>query len=462
MKNLVCIMLVFYLLPTGVLQAQSFSKEDALSDLRFFNAALKNGHGGNYRADSSLNIDALIRDFEQTEMDSIAPLPYYLLLNQAIKEARCIHTSIQSAPFLERLGPRTYFPLYTKFVDGKLFALYQPDSTLTEFCGREILYINGLSSDSLWTAARMLRADDGNSGAFGAAFTQLAASSILAFLCERPDTFDLVFADTTARLPASGTFMGAPKPENDSLKRSMEWDGNLLRFVKPRVAYLKLSRFKEAYLSRIPEVFDSIKKHNTTDLIIDLRNNPGGKRTAGVILTQFLVDSSFAYTILQPKLTPYPYLSFNGKLAYLSSKLMYNVGDYRKMQDTETGKAFVYTYPPVPTEKRYTGKLYILTDGITASTSTMFTTWMQLEERAVFIGSQPGGGYNGNNGGSFPSILLPKSKTRIRFPLYHLTLDPNSSIDEGLQPDYPITHTPEDLLSGRDVALETALDLIEK
>ncbi|MBK8351985.1 MAG: hypothetical protein IPL21_09900 [Saprospirales bacterium] len=42
-------------------------------------------------------------------------------------------------------------------------------------------------------------------------------------------------------------------------------------------------------------IFKAIKKNKTENLILDLRNNQGGKSTYGAYLLSYLLDKPFAY-----------------------------------------------------------------------------------------------------------------------------------------------------------------------
>ncbi|RZK33871.1 MAG: hypothetical protein EOO61_14550 [Hymenobacter sp.] len=87
----------------------------------------------------------------------------------------------------------------------------------------------------------------------------------------------------------------------------------------------------------------------------------------------------------------------------------------------------------------------------------MVTSWVKQYTTAIFIGSQAGGGYNGNNGGSFPLLTLPYSKMQLRFPVYRLILDETSSQRHGLVPDYLVDYTIEDVLANQDKEIEFVL-----
>ena len=86
----------------------------------------------------------------------------------------------------------------------------------------------------------------------------------------------------------------------------------------------------------------------------------------------------------------------------------------------------------------------------------MVTSWLKQHTKATFIGQQSGGGYNGNNGGSFPTLTLPNSKYQITFPAYRLILDKTSDQNEGIVPDLQI-----EPINGIDHPLNKTINLIQ-
>lgn len=203
-----------------------------------------------------------------------------------------------------------------------------------------------------------------------------------------------------------------------------------------------------------------IKDENISNLILDLRGNTGGNRNVAISLGKHLVDTIFAYSILQPKLNTKAYVNGKGKRFLLLSKLKYNIGNFFKGHRTEFGREFVYRFKP--NREVYKGKLFVITDGLTASSSTMLTSWLKQHTDAQFIGKQAGGGYNGNNGGSFPVLTLPESKIEITFPAYRLILDHASRTNQGIIPDIEPRYTITDIVQNRDVEMETIIKLLKE
>ena len=92
----------------------------------------------------------------------------------------------------------------------------------------------------------------------------------------------------------------------------------------------------------------------------------------------------------------------------------------------------------------------------------MLTSWLKQHTSTIFIGTQAGGGYNGNDGASFPTITLPNSKIRIRIPAYRLILDSNSIDFTGITPEYKPFQTKNHLNDSIDITLNYTLELITK
>ena len=147
------------------------------------------------------------------------------------------------------------------------------------------------------------------------------------------------------------------------------------------------------------------------------------------------MSKPFGYSILQPKLKIKKYLNGKDKFFLGLSKLKYNVGGIFRNKRTDLGREFVYNYKPI--ENNFNGKIIVLliTDGYTASASTMVCSWLKQHADAKFFGQQTSGGYNGNNGGAFPVLTLPNLKYQTVFPAYRLILDKNSDQNSGIVPD---------------------------
>ena len=281
--------------------------------------------------------------------------------------------------------------------------------------------------------------------------------TLIGFYFHYPEVYQIRTANgLLEEFPAIKTLPVIPADTHEVLfrngKNSFSTDG--------KTGILELNEFVKSDKKFFRKVFAYIEQESLTGLVLDLRGNTGGNRKASVELTRYLVDTTFSYAILKPKLQTRKYLDRHGKLLYFMGRIKYDGSHLFSTERTNLGKLYRYEYTPKSAEERYNGKLIVLTDGLTASAATMTTSWLKQHSNALFAGTQAGGGYNGNNGGAFPMITLPGSGIRIKFPAYRLILDPISGNTKGLIPDFIVEQTIADLLNGKDTALQFALDRI--
>ncbi|HAA10808.1 MAG TPA: peptidase S41, partial [Cytophagales bacterium] len=84
--------------------------------------------------------------------------------------------------------------------------------------------------------------------------------------------------------------------------------------------------------------------------------------------------------------------------------------------------------------------------------------------KAVFIGEEAGGTFEGPTGGISMVVQLPHSEIMVRIsPNTHLSYQyQQHPIGSGVLPDYEILYTAEDWVEGKDLEIEKALELIQQ
>ncbi len=118
--------------------------------------------------------------------------------------------------------------------------------------------------------------------------------------------------------------------------------------------------------------------------------------------------------------------------------------------------------PAEPRPDAYTGKLYILTGGLTYSGGSEFASIVKGNRQATFIGEETGGGYYGNTSGFQIILTLPHSEIIIRIPLLKFVVEVEGDIPfgRGVIPDYEVQPTIDEYLNGVDAEMNYALKLI--
>ena len=117
-----------------------------------------------------------------------------------------------------------------------------------------------------------------------------------------------------------------------------------------------------------------------------------------------------------------------------------------------------------PSEPTFAGKVLILINGGSFSTTSEFLSQAHFHKRATFIGEESGGGYYGNSSGAVPEVTLPETKLIVRVPLvtYYMAVSGYKATAHGVVPDHLVRYTIEELLAETDKELALALELARK
>lgn len=208
------------------------------------------------------------------------------------------------------------------------------------------------------------------------------------------------------------------------------------------------------------ESFNTIHSRQIKSLIIDLRDNEGGKDSYGALLYSYLTNEPFNYynritTNTNKKFSfsknaKHPwYFFFYRQLLKRSGdgKYEWKRHDNLKLQQ--------------PQAAPFLGDVYIITNGRSFSVTSEFAAIAYSNKRATFIGQETAGGYLGNNSGFFSIINLPNSGFVLGIPLWHyeMAVDPKLLDQGGIIPHYPVEPNIENVLNGVDKEMETAKTL---
>jgi C-terminal processing protease CtpA/Prc len=227
------------------------------------------------------------------------------------------------------------------------------------------------------------------------------------------------------------------------------------------------------YYSFYQESFKKIKDKGSNTLVIDLRNNPGGRLREIHTLYSYLADTTFVFTdspVVRSKTSMFAadYIktgsTASGVVKAALSPLYYTYTFIK----TKKGKDGKYHYrtkeskPAQPKPLAFEGKVYVLINGGSFSASSISSN-LKGSGRAYFVGQETGGAYNGTVAGRMPIVSLPNSKVKIRIGLMLIAPAYKTSTDgRGIFPDKEIIPTLADRVSGNDPEMNWVLDDIRK
>jgi len=201
------------------------------------------------------------------------------------------------------------------------------------------------------------------------------------------------------------------------------------------IGILKVPSFNKAYENEIVDKVEEAVDSDITDLIIDVRSNSGGSTRNALNILQYFVD------------IPVKLAKGIGAKSYTRAGTDYAVSDYG-----------VYVYPA---EKRFSGRLWILTDENVFSANLIFLGFLAREGIGTILGERSS--ETANFGFKQQAYLLPNTKCTAKLSKARILL-----LEEGrhIEPDIPINLSLEEKISWiigeADPMLDEALQIVKK
>jgi C-terminal processing protease CtpA/Prc len=188
--------------------------------------------------------------------------------------------------------------------------------------------------------------------------------------------------------------------------------------------------------------FSQLKIEQTKNLIIDVRGNGGGNDHYGATLVSYIASSSFGY--------------FN------SIEVTNAYDGYGDIEEI-AGKRYMLSHQDLakqqPNKNRFAGKVFILADGGSFSTTADFVSISKNIGAATIVGLETGGGACGNTSGNSKSITLKNTGIAMRIQMwrYSSAIDKDIPCGHGVIPDYIVTDLP---ITDNDEVIEMVARLV--
>lgn len=238
------------------------------------------------------------------------------------------------------------------------------------------------------------------------------------------------------------------------------------------VAYMNIKSFtKGNYKQFYKACFKKIDSAKTKHFILDLRNNGGGRVAEIDYLYSYLTNTP--YKFIEPSevksRTPifnYIMTSSTG-LKILGTVLSPLIITADLLHTKKKDDAFYFKFKQTKTRQpkalNYKGNMYVLINGNSFSASSLISTHLKAQKRAIFVGEETGGAFNGCVAGFYKIYELPTSKLKLRIGLMQIEA-PYKQLPDGygIKPDVEIYPTITDRLSNNDPELNWVLKAIYK
>lgn len=446
------------------MSAQKFSKADVLSDLEYLRSSLEATHFDLYAHTSKEEFERNYLESQhqihsQIKRDSLPLLEVVKLFQKVVAKANNAHTRIAFADYVKPYiayvqSGGSVFPLEVAIENGKVLVRRNWSANTNIGQGAELKSINGMPIQEIFrkiypqiAAERMYFKH-----------AQLEGFTLPRFYWQifgEHKSFDVeVVADgrhSALKLEAIRALEDYEMKREDILKQ--DWE---LEFHSNEAVYLRPGAFggdEERYRRFIDSAFVEIKARNVENLIIDLRNHPGGDDSFGDYLVSYIADKPFKWAS-----------TFQLKTSALLKE------DVRKNRDTteafwesvlshKDGEIFDYDFgffEPQPEANRFQGKLYVLVNRQSYSQSTVTAAQIQDYGFGQIVGEE-----TSEHPDLFASIFtyeLPKTGIKVDVPKGKIQRVSGIETGRGVIPDILIK---DHLLDEDDEILDGLLRRLE-
>ena len=412
----------------------------------------------------------------KTTFKKIAPqvTPKTLTIKQANEDFDFLVSSIKECyPSFDDIISEEKCQQFVSSTKEKLKAVTQAQTGYEKYIGKEVAAIDGEDAQTLIERLRNVASSmDGDNQSFVNTFMLKAWSYITGNNLTRHLSVVKMADGSVVRdqwIPASqvkGVKPSAGKTAYYQRKYANQEVQYNFAMKGDNVAMLTLSDFclDEVQMEAIA---DSLMRHkNVPNLIIDVRNNPGGQIDVCNRLVSWFIDKPTKET------NHYDKVNSNG--IYQSFVHCMNIpADDKPFEDyvAREGQTGFYSpssiadviYPD--SSVHYGGRVIILTDETSKSAASDFPAILVRNGRAITVGRETGTGYHYMTAVKFAHLALPHSHIEYTLPLVKTVADDTVTdrfpAKRGLMPDVEVPLTYDEIYAPEgDPIMEKALEIL--
>lgn len=459
-------LLIGCILFTGLKAQQKISPAQLKEDLALADKALQEAHPGLFRYTNQVAYAQLVRSIENGLTAQLTEKEFLVRLQPLIAQISCGHTKLLPAEYQEGkfLYPATQaFPLRLYFEEQEVYVLGTYGEGTGIPAGARITRINGVPMQEIRKKlSSFLPADGVMQTGITATLNRSFNSFYAGFIGESP-VYTIAYEYKGKKHRAAIKGIAAEIIEQAIATQAtatqkpfeLEWKGS--------TAWLTIRSFmadKQQYPFEkfADSVFSELKAKQTSNLVIDCRDNEGGIEDWGGYLYSYLADTNFRY---------YDRILVNKKDSFSFQRYAWLPPFYhqaRNLIQEKDGKFYwpLQTYlKELPAQQnRFTGTVYLLVNGRSFSVTSELAAVVKKNKRAIIVGEETGGNGYVNNSGLFAVLTLPNSKLQVGIPLASFYMNSDPVNGRGVVPDYKVPTTITDILNRKDPVAAFVLNKI--
>lgn len=458
--------------------AAKFTPEQLREDFEVLRQSLEGGQPGLYRHTGKDELDRLFSEAEGSLGRPLEVGEFYRVVAPLVAAVRCGHTNVSLPDAVkEQNGTRVAsFPLLVKIIDGGIFVWRDLTDRGGRLAGKEILSVNQVPAAQI--VAAMLAAAGGDGNIQTSRVKRIEAWNFVERLTPLTGLrapFELTVLDSGGHpeqirldgldLPTLGRNWEDwfPKDRRRPAAGELEFidGGNVARMALREFGGFVDEEQKRGLGEFFQDSFRQLAAERTKVLILDLRGNDGGDDRLGTLLLSYLLGRPFEhYKDIVAKETSFSF--GRGLFGRTRVRLSY------KTERRGDGLHHVIDYPNLgvlqPSSPTFSGKVYVLMDGGSFSTTAEVISQLHSHGRAEFVGQEAGGAYDGNNSGTIARVTLPNTRLTLHVPLmsYYLAVRGTEDNSRGVRPGHPVAYSIGDYLTGADKEMALALELARR
>ncbi|MEO6314806.1 MAG: S41 family peptidase [Chitinophagaceae bacterium] len=451
-------------------------------DFTVFRAVLEKAHPGIYTYADKNEMDACFDSIYNTLTAPTDMRGFHHKLSFIIDKIGCSHTNLYlPKTYYDTILRRSnFFPVPVVFVDG---GLYINSDAFPLPLGAHIISINGNTADQIMKRIVDYNVPDGRNKNYN--LSQAAAEfAYNYFLAYGPGAnFKVEYAIQGASRNEKVTLAAVTLEKhlgeyiyNTYYNYSSEvgYDFEIIDSIHTAVLTLRsfgygTSATFAAYKNFIINSFTLLKNENgINNLIIDCRNNIGGEYENIFLLYRFLSRTAFrevdSATVRFDK-TPYTrFLDPDFALNERSSLDSMIKTEFCRIPNGSNAMNEDENNLRRPHPMAFGGNVFVITNNNVLSAASNFVAMMKDSKRGTIVGEETGGGYNSHNGFTrllykMPNtgLLLEFSAVKVQHFLHHPQLN-----KYGIEPDYPVSNTLNDIIENHDPQMSFIMDKLIK
>lgn len=416
--------------------AMVLSPIELQSDITTLRKTLEKYHPGLYWYTSQEEFDHLWNDLNAATDITMTDHQFFKLLLPVVARIKCAHTLFYPSKAIQSKGSR--FPLDLTFIDGKAFILSGVTNQYSIPKGSELLSINGRpTKDIIKSLLPNLQAQGGNVG-WKYVILENDFQNYYYYLIEHVDSFKIEYLDYSNKNEVSAIIAASqmetlrnywqnwyPKKDGKPLSLKFLTDPDVVIITIKSLARARYKEYDQKFEKDIDQFFNEINKSGIKNLIMDLRGNEGGSESTRKL---------YSYLVKRTEVSP---------------------------EDQNDGPLWIK-----PSKNSFDGNVMVLTNERSISSLEGFVSIFKYYQRGLTIGGSTPGCYKGLCGGKKHQLILPHSRFELIIPMhqtiYRNSIDARYQEGQGYPPDFKVEIKIEDIINGRDVVMEFALELIKK